>query len=126
MGEGELILNGYFFTEFLPLVTLTQMQNTRSQHYSEALRKSMLEHDDLRYSILACSAAHLHQSSKAYSFPAALELYHQALTKVKTSVSRLCGKEEQISDGLVMAVIFLIVYGVSSSTHLSICILSSK
>uniref|UniRef100_A0A0C4BKU7 Uncharacterized protein n=1 Tax=Fusarium oxysporum (strain Fo5176) TaxID=660025 RepID=A0A0C4BKU7_FUSOF len=85
-GEGELILHGYFFTEFLPLITLTWMQDTPSRSCPEALRKSMLEHEDLKYSILACSAAHLHQSSNTQSLPAALEFYHRAVKEVQKSV----------------------------------------
>lgn len=84
--KGELILHGYFFTEFLPLIMLTWMQDTPSRSCPEALRKSMLENDDLKYSILACSAAHLHQSSNTLSLPAALEFYHRAVKEVKKSV----------------------------------------
>ncbi|KAM5519484.1 hypothetical protein FOXYSP1_17908 [Fusarium oxysporum f. sp. phaseoli] len=113
-GEGELILHGYFFTEFLPLITLTWMQDTPSRSCPEALRNSMLQNDDLKYSILACSAAHLHQSSNTLSLPAALEFYHRPVKEVKKSVRRVHQKGVQISDGLVMAVMCLIVYGVLS------------
>ncbi|KAH7184468.1 hypothetical protein BKA60DRAFT_668352 [Fusarium oxysporum] len=79
----------------------------------------MLENDDLKYSILACSAAHLHQSSNTLSLPAALEFYHRAVKEVKKSVRRVHQKGVQIGDGLVMAVMCLIVYGVLSPDQVS-------